>query len=339
MDRRAAALPSAVVSATATATTTVPDEGSAPSAQTGLDLTELALSRAVLDRAGDRRNDDQWWQAVLSNPRTRYLPVRADRFPIHRAEGAVRLAWSEANVADGEPSLLGVDAIGRAHVAVAIPESAGPGDPTVEWAGLREVGGDLDDLDAGAATHALALLGWHRAEPFSPASGLPTRPAQSGSVRVSEDGGQAFPRTDPAMIVLVHEGQLHDPAGRALLGHQRVWPAGRFSCLAGFVEAGESLEHAVTREVAEEAAVEVGDIHYAGSQPWPFPRSLMIGFTARASHAEIRPDGEEISELRWFTRAELLADVESGAVRLPGRISIARHLIEGWYGGELPGDW
>ena len=207
------------------------------------------------------------------------------------------------------------------------------------WVNLREVGDQLSDLDAGAATHATALVAWHTSEPFSPASGEPTRVAAAGSIRVDAQGNESFPRTDPAMIVLVHDGELHDPASRALLGHQRVWPAGRFSCLAGFVEAGESLEQAVEREVAEESAVVVSDIRYAGSQPWPFPRSLMLGFTARATSVATRPDGDEIAELRWFTRQALRAAVDDGTVRLPGRVSIARRLIEGWYGNELPGDW
>ena len=298
-----------------------------------LDLERLALSRSALDRVGDLRRDPAWWTDTLADPRTRFLPVARGRFPVDDDGTGPRLRWSAAPAGAGELVLLGVDATGRAHVAVQTEE------PGSDWVSLRDVGGSLGDLDAGAATHASALLAWHAAEGFSPASGRPTSPAHAGAVRVDETGRELYPRTDPAMIVLVHDGPLHDPASRALLGHQRVWPDGRFSCLAGFVEAGESLEQSVAREVAEESGVSVDTIRYAGSQPWPFPRSLMVGFTARATSTELRPDGEEIAEVRWFTREQLRDDVDAGRVLLPGRVSIARRLIEGWYGAELPGDW
>lgn len=299
-----------------------------------LDLDRLALSRYALDRASDRRRDEEWWSRVLRDPSTRYLPVAAGRFPVERTPDRIRLAWTDRPPAAAEQRfLLGVDDTGRAHVAVPVAE------PGPDWAHLRDLGGDLDDLDAGAATHAVALSAWHAAETHSPSTGRPTRPAHAGTVRVGDDGREAYPRTDPAMIVLVHDGALHAPDSRALLGHQRVWPEHRFSCLAGFVEAGESLEQAVAREVAEESGVRVEQIRYAGSQPWPFPRSLMVGFTARAVSTASRPDGEEITEVAWFTRAQMRAGIDAGTLRLPGRVSIARRLIEGWYGAELPGDW
>jgi NAD+ diphosphatase len=148
------------------------------------------------------------------------------------------------------------------------------------------------------------------------------------------DGSEHFPRTDPAVIMLVHDEE------RILLARSANWPARRVSILAGFVEAGESLEQAVAREVHEEVGVKVHDCHYLGSQPWPLPRSLMLGFFARADEGqELHVDGEEIKSARWYTRAELRVAVEAGEVLLPGRISIARQLIERWYGGELPGDW
>ena len=336
----------------------------------GLDLELPALSRALLDRASDRRGDGAWWSGVRADPGTRWLRVSDGRVPVVAAGTGSALVWSTGPPPDidpGEVFLLGVDADGRAHVAVRVgtdaaappPGAAEPGAPEaaapdagasdagdgaaggghVRWAGLREVGGELGDLDAGAATHATALLTWHAGNGFSPATGAPTEPARSGSVRVEAGGREQFPRTDPAMIVLVHDRALGDPDCRVLLGHQVVWPAGRFSCLAGFVEAGESLEQSVVREVAEESGVTVDAVRYAGSQPWPFPRSLMVGFTALAAATGTRPDGDEIAELRWFTRSQLLAAVEADEVRLPGTVSIARRLIEAWYGGRLPGDW
>lgn len=298
-----------------------------------LDLDRLALSRHALDRAADRRRDETWWAGVLADRGTRYLLVAAGRFPVERTGDGVSLAWTDRPPADAERFLLGVDEAGRAHVAVPVAE------PGPDWGHLRDLGGELDDLDAGAATHAVALTAWHAAETHSTSTGRPTTPAHAGAVRVDGDGREAYPRTDPAMIVLVHDGELHAPDSRALLGHQRVWPEHRFSCLAGFVEAGESLEQSVAREVAEESGVLVEAIRYAGSQPWPFPRSLMLGFTARAVSTETRPDGEEITELRWFTREQMRTEIDAGTLRLPGRVSIARRLIEGWYGAELPGDW
>ena len=146
-------------------------------------------------------------------------------------------------------------------------------------------------------------------------------------------GAQHFPRADPAVIMLVTDGD------RALLGRQASWPEGRFSTLAGFVDPGESLEQAVVREVAEEVGVEVDQVTYFGNQPWPFPASLMVGFFARARTTEIAVDDHEISDARWFTRDELRAGAETGRLVLPGGISISRSLVESWYGAPLPGHW
>ena len=149
-------------------------------------------------------------------------------------------------------------------------------------------------------------------------------------------GRSQFPRTDPAVIMLVTD----ESGRRCLLAHNRASHRERgFSTLAGFVEPGESLEHAVRREIHEEVGIRIGAVTYAGSQPWPLPGSLMVGFFAVAETVDIDVDGEEISEARWFTRDELLAAAESEEVVLPGHISIARRLIESWYGGSLPGSW
>jgi NAD+ diphosphatase len=188
---------------------------------------------------------------------------------------------------------------------------------------LRDVGHLLSDRDAGLLVHAVGLANWHASHTHCPRCGAATRSTRGGAVRVCvADGSEHFPRTDPAMIVLVHDG-----ADRCLLGRQPIWPPGRYSTLAGFVEPGESAEQAVVREVLEETGVLVRDVSYSASQPWPFPSSLMLGFRARAD-GEAEPvarDGE-LEDARWFHRDEL----RDGSAMLPTPVSIAYKLITDW---------
>lgn len=207
------------------------------------------------------------------------------------------------------------------------------GEPEPVWINLRLVAADLDDSEAGAFTEALAMFNWHATHTHCPRCGAATLVEGGGWVRrCPVQDIELFPRTDAAVIVgIVDE---HD---RLLLGSNAMWENNRFSLLAGFVEPGESLEAAAIREIAEESGVVIDDPEYLGSQPWPFPASLMVGFLAKVSpdHPPVlRPDGDEILALRWFTRDEI-ADPESG-VLLPGSSSIARAIIERWYGGPLP---
>ena len=217
-------------------------------------------------------------------------------------------------------------------VLVTLPEP----DPALEldgvrWASLREVATELDAQDAALFVEASAIANWHAVHTHCPRCGAPTVPEQGGWVRrCTRDDSQHFPRTDPAIIVAVT-----DPEDRILLGSAAAWPGNRYSTLAGFVEPGESLEAAVIREVAEESGVLVHSPQYLGSQPWPFPCSLMLGFTARAEDTELTPDGVEISDVRWFSRDELAHAVASGEITIAGPISIARNLIERWYGGPI----
>ena len=198
---------------------------------------------------------------------------------------------------------------------------------------LRTAGSALDALGAGLFVAAAAVLNWHDAAGFCPRDGSPTHPAAAGWLRICEaHGHEEYPRTDPAVICLVHDG-----ADQVLIARQPVWPPGRFSVLAGFVEAGESLEACVARELHEEVGAEVTDIRYLGSQAWPFPRSLMIGFHALADPTvPLRPADGEIAEAKWISRAELRAALAHGdwgaraPLLLPGRVSIARSMLESW---------
>ena len=199
------------------------------------------------------------------------------------------------------------------------------------WSTLREVGHLLGDRDVDLTATAVALAAWHARNRRCPRCGGPNESAAAGWIRrCPVDGTEDYPRTDPAVIMAIT-----DDADRILLGHAAHWAPRRFSTLAGFVEPGESAEAAVRREVAEEVGIEIGDLEYVASQPWPFPNSLMLAFRARATSTDIRVDGEEMAEARWFTRTELARALHDGDVLPPMRASVARVLIESWYGGSL----
>jgi NAD+ diphosphatase len=234
----------------------------------------------------------------------------------------------------GTRFLLGQDADGVVYFGMSAP--LGPAGDGVRVASLREVGALLSDRDAGLLTHAVALANWHDTHVRCPLDGTPTVPDPAGhSTTCPTDGTEHFPRTDPAVIMLVT-----DPDDRCLLARNAAWPGRRVSILAGFVEPGESAEHAVIREVAEETGIKVTNVRYLGSQPWPMPRSLMLGFRADAPAGQvISVDYEELAEARWWSRAGLLAALQARELALPPRVSIARHIIEDWYGGPLPSTW
>ncbi|HSN07313.1 MAG TPA: NAD(+) diphosphatase [Candidatus Angelobacter sp.] len=310
---------------------------------TGL-LTSLTLARGDVDRAAERRDDATWFEAAWDDPATRVLLVHRDRVPVRADAAGADEGRSLAFVPPASAPYAGVRVLlavegGVAHVALLAEDSLEPWDAPegAAWQGLREVGAALGDRDAALLVMAVALANWHATHPRCPRCGVATVPAQAGWSRTCpSDASQHFPRSDPAVIVLVT-----DDADRALLGRRAEWPEGWYSTLAGFVEAGESAEMTVLREMAEEAGVVVDRLDYLGSQPWPFPSSLMLGYRARvaAGSPDARPDGAEITELRWFTREEMSAGCAAGTVRIPPRISIARRLVEHWYGAELPGSW
>jgi NAD+ diphosphatase len=303
-----------------------------------LPLARAALDRDHLGRAGgiDALLDDARTRAIVLHEGRALLatPTSLAILPpsiVPQAALAVYLGRTTSpapDLAEGTPIVaLAVDSTEGFDGLDDVP--TGP----AQWGDLRRIGASLDERDAGLFTQALAILNWHSVSRFSPVAGVETVPDQAGWVRRDETGKEYFPRTDAAVIV----GVL-DADDRLLLGSNAMWEANRFSLLAGFVEPGESLEAAAIREVFEESGVRVENPQYLGSQPWPFPASLMVGFEARtAAGADLtgRPDGEEIVALRWFTRAELTAAVDVGEVLLPGRTSIARAIIEHWYGGEI----
>ena len=199
---------------------------------------------------------------------------------------------------------------------------------STEWRTLREIGAHLSDLEIGLAVHGQGLANWHTKHQRCPMCGAKTIADFGGSIRrCTSDDSEHYPRTDPAIIIL-----LRDNEDRILLGRQRTWPEHRFSTFAGFVETGESFEQAIHREVFEEAGVEVTDIEYLGSQPWPFPASLMIAFQARITNPEAaRADETEIEEIRWVSRDSIKSEIDSGTLLLPPLISVARAMIEAWY--------
>ncbi len=289
------------------------------------------LARTGVDRAAHLRADVEWLARAWANPSSRVLVVDAGRVLVDDSDALVMT--SAVDAPDGEQYFLGVAtpsdvaaAVGMFAVAAPLPDPLPAGMRAMT---VRDIGANLSGADAGLLTHAAALEQWHARHPRCPLCGAATVVALAGHLRTCvDDGSEHHPRTDPAVIMLVVDAD--GPDQRCLLGRQPTWPAGRMSTLAGFVEAGETLEHAVAREVFEEVGVSVDDVRYVTSQPWPFPSSLMLAFTAHATTTQLDVDGLEIAEANWFTRDQLRAAIASGTVKLPMRASVAYYLIDGW---------
>ena len=298
-------------------------------------LDSLALSRGTVDRLTEKRADQAWLDVAWADPGTRVLVV-SDGQALARIddETAALIFVPPGQAPEGTRFLLGQDADGTVYFGVSGPLPPAP--DGARPAALREVGRLLGDRDAGLLTHAVALANWHDTHTHCPVDGTPTVAGPGGHFTVCpKDGTEHFPRTDPAVIMLVT-----DPDDRCLLARNAAWPGRRVSILAGFVDPGESAEQAVIREVAEETQIKVTNVRYVGSQPWPMPRSLMLGFRADAPAGQaIVVDREEIAEAYWFSRDELVAAIKAREIALPPPVSIARQIIEQWYGAPLPSTW
>ncbi len=294
-----------------------------------------------IDRAGELRVNqeslDQLWQRaqILQIAEGRIAAVDTALTLISAQDVAAHIAAH--TFTEGSRYFLGLDLETKAPFFAWDTEWVGTIADEVKEVGfstVREIGSLLSEQELEISFHAMGLSNWHRAHPRCPRCGGATRVDLGGAARTCDaDGSQHHPRTDSAVIVLIK-----DRSDRILLGHQPIWPEGRFSTFAGFLEPGETFEQCVAREVLEESAVVVTELKYLGSQPWPFPASIMIAFEAVTDNPErAQGDGQEITEVKWFSRAELKAAAEDGSLLLPPSSSGARQMIERWLGESVPG--
>jgi NAD+ diphosphatase len=303
-------------------------EGVSGSSET---LHDLSLARGTLDRAGLRRRDPDLVPLLLKDPLTQVLELAQDRAQVIDSDGGCSLFLRPPGAQDASrlTVFLGREDHGPAYLGV-VSDAQDPAGTSV-WRTLRQVGALLSDRDAGLFATMLGLANWHASHTHCPLCGSRTEPDQAGWIRrCNRDGTEHYPRTDPAVIMAVT-----DAADRLLLARSPHWPAGRLSVLAGFVEPGESLEAAVAREVFEEVGLVVEQVRYLGNQPWPFPSSLMVGFTGRAVDTTLHLDHQEIAEAMWVTRRELAEMVLAGRFDISPTVSIARRMIEHWNGGPI----
>jgi len=289
------------------------------------------LAGPYLDRLGPWRKDEARLAAALADPRSLVVPVWRTRSAVRASAAGLSAYFIEGaqDVSGRELILLG-EFHERVCFALEIEAETPPQlAADAELHDLRMIAGELAPEEAGLLAYARAMIHWRARHRYCGRCGAVTTPIQGGHVRICGDaacGEQQFPRIDPAVIVLVTDGE------RALLGRQAAWPPGRYSTIAGFVEPGESLEDAVVREVREETGVAVERVDYHSSQPWPFPSSLMLGFTAHATSAAIRLEDDELEDAQWLTREQ----IANGAVALPTTHSISFRLIEDWYDAGAP---
>jgi NAD+ diphosphatase len=310
-----------------------------------MSASDIPYTRCPLDRAGNQRRDPAWVAARLLDRSTRFVPVWNNRNLV-AANPAVRphyLSGAQASMAlelaeevvflglglgDDDGALFALDLSPLEHDE-ALQAVGGDG----RFQDLREVGPLLGQGDGALLAFARGIVYWHGRHRYCARCGRPTEAKDAGHARVctgTDCGASSFPRTDPAVIMLIHDGGAH-----CVLGRHARFPPGMHSTLAGFVEPGESLEEAVAREVAEEVGLQVplSGVRYFASQPWPFPSSLMLGFHAQAEYLPLAVDEQELEGARWFHRDELLTSPEDERFRLPRSDSIARRLIQAWLDG------
>ena len=283
---------------------------------------KLPLAAAEVDRSAHLRSDEIYLQS--SWPNALVLQFSSEKFASQSNQLAFVKGASLGEYDSQSDYFLGVKDGENFFLRHLNDETS-----KSEFKSLRAIGSFLSPRDIGLAVHAQGLANWHSKHPRCSLCGGPTVVVLAGAVRrCPTDQSEHYPRTDSAIIVLIKNDK-----DQILLGRQKVWPKYRFSTFAGFVEPGESFEHCVIREVREEAGVELTKINYLGSQPWPFPASLMIAFEAITNTPELaRPDGDEIEEIRWFSREDMKSAILDKSLILPFEISVARQMINAWYG-------
>jgi NAD+ diphosphatase len=294
------------------------------------------------DRAAKLRKDQDWLATRIRHPQSRIVPVWRNQNLVSKAQDGmppravfvtrdqiVGDARTEVFLGQIEDVCFFAHDLSPAEMPLDIIRS----ETALEFADLRRVGPLVGNRDGSLMAYARGILYWHSRHAFCGVCGAPTKPEEAGHVRRCSNEKCAtphFPRTDPAVIMLVHDGD------RCLLGRQKIWPKGMHSTLAGFVEPGESLEDAVAREVFEEAGIRITDVTYHSSQPWPFPASLMLGFHARAVTTALTIDGDEIESANWFSRDFLRQNIRGGKdFFVPPGIAVARRLIDDWVAGTV----
>jgi NAD+ diphosphatase len=297
------------------------------------------FSFLALERVTHKRRDEAWVAEQLQAPTARFVPVWGSKVLVVQEPTPQPILLSPQELGElhrqAESVVLLGEAEGRAYFAVGLPDTDETLPASLAKAGvlrhLRSIAALLDPRDGTLLAYAKAMTYWHQRHQFCGDCGSPTHSTQGGYLRVCtnpECGQHHFPRIDPAIIVLVTHGQ------RCLLGRQPTWPVGRYSIIAGFVEPGECLEDAVAREVREETSIEIERVRYYASQPWPFPSSLMLGFTAQAASTTIQLNDGELEDARWLSREEITRELRRGTLRLPPEISISYRLLEGWFDAQ-----
>jgi len=294
-------------------------------------LTGLPFASSLIERPLTEQPNPDLLREKLATGSTKVMLI-SERGAAAEGEELFFLAGPSYEPTESE-RLVYLGTAQSTDYVLAIVDSQEHADLGIEkWFTLREAFTILPTLQAELLVEAQAITNWMRSERYCPKCGSEVQSSNSGWGQTCvQNAHELFPRTDPAIIASVIDSE-----DRLLLGSNANFKSKMYSVLAGFVEAGESLESAVHREIFEESGVLVGDVAYRGSQPWPLPRSLMLGFAAEALSEELVPDGAEIKDLRWFTRAELREDLELGTIDIPRGVSIAHALIRSWYGEPLP---